>query len=222
MGVAWGCLPPAPEGGWGPDRQVPAHLAPGRPAFAQGLEGLGLGGVFGAGVALPCPGWKAQRACPVEPSPVHEAEVLVQEARVHGALAELQLRLGVVVHIVDAHLLQDPEAPLQGGDDPVSTGAPASPQTLPFSLSGCSVLPHTHACTHSSHEARSCSEWAEALPSWGPQPLPERQTAQQSAGTCSSGSDASSASLALSHLCRSQEAGSPLTPPASPQRGLRC
>lgn len=48
-----------------------------------------------------------------EPSPVHEVEIFLQEAGVHGALAELQLRLGVVVHIVDAHLLQDAEAPLR-------------------------------------------------------------------------------------------------------------
>lgn len=40
-----------------------------------------------------------------EPSPVHEVEILLQEARVHGALAELQLCLGIVVHVVDTHLL---------------------------------------------------------------------------------------------------------------------
>lgn len=49
-------------------------------------------------------------------------EVLLQEARVHGALAELQPRLRVVVHVVDAHLLQDPKAPLQGGEDAGQTG----------------------------------------------------------------------------------------------------
>ena len=88
------------------------------PSVSQSsLEGLGLGGVFRAGIPLPCPGWKAQRARPMEPSPVHKVEVLLQEARVHGALAELQLCLGVVVHVVDAHLLQDPEAPLQDGED---------------------------------------------------------------------------------------------------------
>ncbi|XP_025779439.1 dopamine beta-hydroxylase [Puma concolor] len=44
-------------------------------------------------------------------------EILPQETRVHGALAKLQLRLGIVVDVVDAHLLQDTKAPLRDGED---------------------------------------------------------------------------------------------------------
>lgn len=72
-----------------------------------------------------------------EPSPVHEMEIFLQEAGIHGALAELQLRLGVVVHIVDAHLLQDAEAPLPGRKMPVSS-APFLP--APPSASGVFIL----------------------------------------------------------------------------------
>lgn len=39
--------------------------------------------------------------------PVHKVEVPVQVARIHSAFAQLQLGLGVVVHVVHTHLLQD-------------------------------------------------------------------------------------------------------------------
>ena len=105
------------SGGWGPGCQVPAHLAPGLPAFDQGLEGLGLGECSGPG--FPCRAWDGRHGghTPRGPSPVDKVEVLLQEAGVHGALAELQPRLRVVVHVVDAHLFQDPKAPLPGGED---------------------------------------------------------------------------------------------------------
>lgn len=55
------------------------------------------------------------------PAPVHGVEILPQEAGVHRTLAELQLRAGVIVHVVDAHLLQDPEAALREGRAPIRT-----------------------------------------------------------------------------------------------------
>lgn len=64
-------------------------------------------------------GQRAQASpLPVVPAPVHEVEILLQEARVHSALAELKLCLWVVVHVVDAHLLQDAEAALQDQEEP--------------------------------------------------------------------------------------------------------
>lgn len=45
--------------------------------------------------------------------PVHEVEVSVQVARIHSTFAQLQLGLGVVVHVVHTHLFQDAKAPLQ-------------------------------------------------------------------------------------------------------------
>lgn len=46
-------------------------------------------------------------------TPVHGGEELLQVVRVHVGLAELQLGPRVVVHVVDAHLIHDAEAPLR-------------------------------------------------------------------------------------------------------------
>ena len=171
------------SGGWGPGCQVPAHLAPGLPAFAQGLEGLGLGECSGLG--FPCRARDGRHGghTPREPSPVHKAEVLLQEAGVHGALAEFQPRLRVVVHVVDAHLLQDPKAPLRGGGDARQHWhiSVAPRRCCPASPCGRCAHARTRAPAH--HTRPDGSERAEALPSWSPQPLPERQTARQSAGS---------------------------------------
>lgn len=51
--------------------------------------------------------------------PVDEVEVAVQVARIHSAFAQLQLGLGVVVHVVHTHLFQDAKPSLwhrQEGD----------------------------------------------------------------------------------------------------------
>lgn len=53
------------------------------------------------------------RACVRSLPPVHGSEELLQVVRVHVGLAELQLGPRVVVHVVDAHLLHDAEAPLR-------------------------------------------------------------------------------------------------------------
>ena len=72
----------------------------------------------GGGGPPPRPGTETPgRHTPVELSPVHQVEILPQETRVHGAFADLQLRLGVVVDVVDAHLLQDTKAPLRDGEE---------------------------------------------------------------------------------------------------------
>lgn len=112
---------------------------------------------------------------PREPSPVDEVEVFLQEARVHGTLAELQLRLGVVMHVVDAHLLQDAKAPLQGGEDAVSTGSRA--RVLPSAF-GFPVV----RCTRSLMAQRRgmCQVSKRPAPLDFP-PSQERQTANQSA-----------------------------------------
>lgn len=68
-----------------------------------------------------CPCWAPQEQEAGSASPVHCVEVSLQEAVVHSTLAELQVRLGVVVHIVDTHLLHDPKPPLREREDPVST-----------------------------------------------------------------------------------------------------
>jgi len=54
--------------------------------------------------------------------PVHEVEVAVQVARIHGAFAQLQLRLGVVVHVVHAHLFHDAKPALQHRHKPAGSG----------------------------------------------------------------------------------------------------
>ena len=195
------------SGGWGPGCQVPAHLAPGLPAFAQGLEGLGLGECSGLG--FPCRARDGRHGghTPREPSPVHKAEVLLQEAGVHGALAEFQPRLRVVVHVVDAHLLQDPKAPLRGGGDGRQHWhiSIAPRRCCPASPCGRCAHARTRAPAHHTRPDGALSGQRPCPP--GVLSLCRRDRQQGSQPAVSSGSDASPASSALFHLCRSQEAG---------------
>lgn len=87
-----------------------------------------------------CPCWVPQEQKAGSASPVDCMEVFLQEAVIHSALAELQLRLGVVVHIVDTHLLHDPKPPLQEREDPVSTLRSAPHLTVAFLLLLVSLL----------------------------------------------------------------------------------
>lgn len=79
---------------------------------------------------LPCTGPCREVPLHSKPLPVHEAEVAVQVARIHSAFAELQLGLGVVVHVVHAHLLHDAKPALRHTHTWVGWGAApgSSPQ----------------------------------------------------------------------------------------------
>lgn len=54
-------------------------------------------------------------SCHAPWSPADELEISLQEVGLHRALAQLQWCVRVVVHIVHAHLLQDPKAALPRG-----------------------------------------------------------------------------------------------------------
>lgn len=97
-------------------------------------------------------------------SPVNLVEVFLEVAVIHSTLAELQLCLGVVVHVVDTHLLQDSKTSLEERRS-------VSPQHVTLNrLSACSFLMSAYYPVHSSAYSRMCVTQAPRMEPGGRSP----------------------------------------------------
>lgn len=77
--------------------------------------------------------------------PVDKVEVPVQVAWIHSAFAQLQLGLGVVVHVVHTHLLQDAKASLWHRQEGDGSKAWLCPAGAAQGQGGTELTQHSHA-----------------------------------------------------------------------------